>query len=167
LLLYEQRGGTAPVEIWALDRDSHEVMPVLRSTGGNLTKAQWSPDGRWIAYQSTETGRQEVYIQRFPTAGAKIPISTDGGGQPRWSGDGKALFYVTRDAMMMVRLAVDSTTQMLTPGPPVKLFQAHIAGGGPNQQYAVARDGRFLINVGTTDQTPITIVQNWPALLKK
>jgi hypothetical protein len=96
----------------------------------------------------------------------------DGGIAPRWRRDGKELFYIAPDARLM---AVPIVTQggMLDPGTPVTLFQTRIAGGGANplrQQYDVAPDGRFLINVitdVTSEVPPITLLQNWSPEQKK
>jgi Tol biopolymer transport system component len=125
---------------------------------------QFSPDGRWVAYRSDESGRLEVYVRPFPGPGGQWQVSTAGGIAPRWRPDGKELYYIAPDSRMM---AVPITTQgaTLEPGTPVALFQTRIFGGGayPNrQQYDVAPDGRFLINTAEeTDASPITLLQNW------
>jgi Tol biopolymer transport system component len=127
---------------------------------------QFSPDGRWVAYQSNESGRHEIYVRPFPGPGGQLLVSTAGGISPRWRPDGKELYYIAPDATLMAApLAVKGGT--LEPGTPAPLFRSRIWGGGTDlyqrDQYDVARDGRFLINV-TTDDTvtsPITLLQNW------
>jgi hypothetical protein len=101
-----------------------------------------------------------------PSSGGQWQISTGGGTQPRWRPDGKELYYIAPDAKLMaVPIAANGST--LQPGTPVALFQTRIYGGGGNvnvrQQYDVARDGRFLINVATGDAgaSPITLLLNW------
>ena len=132
-------------------------------------EGQFSPDGKWVAYQSNESGRFEIYVQPFPGPGGKFQISTNGGAQPRWNKNGKEIFYVSLDSKMMaapVKLSPDG--QSLETGTPVSLFPVRIAGGplpGTNkQQYAVSSDGlRFLVNLAADEGTtsPITIIYNW------
>jgi hypothetical protein len=136
-----------------------------------LKNGQFSPDGKWVAYASNETGKWEIYVTSFPDAGGKWQISTSGGEQPRWRGDGKELFYLSSDYKMM---AVPVTTgAKFDAGTPVALFQAT-----PRQPvsfndqfvYDVARDGqRFLVNtqIKQADTTPMSIILNWPAMLNK
>jgi serine/threonine protein kinase len=128
---------------------------------------QFSPDGRWVAYQSNESGRHEIYVRPFPGPGGQMLVSTAGGISPRWSPDGKELYYIAPDATLMAApMIVKGAT--IEPGTPAPLFRSRIWGGGTDlyqrEQYDVARrDGRFLINV-TTDDTvtaPITLLQNW------
>ena len=134
-----------------------------------LKNAQFSPDRRWVAYASNETGKWEVYVTSFPDARGKWQISITGGEQPRWRDDGKELFYLSSDYKMM---AVPVTTGFkFDAGTPVALFQAT-----PRQPistndrfvYDVRRDGqRFLINtqVKNGETQPMSMVLNWPAKL--
>ena len=126
-----------------------------------------------MAYASNESGRHEVYVQPFPDPGGKWQVSTGGGNFPRWGRDGTELFYVAPDNQMMAaRVQVAPDGRALTPGAPVALFptrlstgQTGIPGYSSRAQYAVAPDGRFLMNV-TADEAavvPITLVQNWTA----
>jgi len=128
---------------------------------------QFSPDGKWIAYESDESGRFEIYIQPFPGPGAKLPVSTNGGAQVRWSRDGKELFFIGLDERMMaVPIKLPSAGQAIEVGTPVALFPTRVAGGAVNvqrQQYVVSPDGqRFLIN--TVREEPgasrITVILN-------
>jgi hypothetical protein len=127
---------------------------------------QFSPDGRWVAYQSNETGRFEVYVRSFPAGGVAIPISTAGGVYARWSRDGNELYYVAPDATMMA-VPIRRTQTTLSADSPVALFKTRRVGGGVNvigygHQYDVAPDGRFLINVEPeSNPRPITLVWNW------
>ena len=133
---------------------------------------EFSPDGRWIAYQSAETGRYEVYVRPFPAAVGKWQLSAGGGTNPRWRPDGKELFYLAPDRRLMaVELRSDGTT--LEPSAPRTLFQTRISGplgGGVRNNYAVSRDGqRFLIATDEVDHrsSPIIVVLNWTALLEQ
>ena len=103
--------------------------PYLK-TEFNESQGQFSPDGRFIAYRSDASGRDEIYVQPFPTASSgKWTVSTGGGIAPRWSGDGKELFYISADSKMM---AVEvSTNPVFKAGIPKALFQALDLGGGP------------------------------------
>jgi serine/threonine protein kinase len=134
---------------------------------------QFSPDGRWVAYESNESGRYEVYVQPFPGPGGKWQVSTGGGIEPRWHRNGKELFYIAPDGKLMAA-PIQRAGQTLEAGAPVSLFQTRIVGGGSlnanRQQYAVSPDGqRFLINITVDESTasPITIVTNWARALKK
>jgi len=176
--LYGVQNPETAADLWALPMTGDPTpFPVLRSSFDEI-EGQISPDGRWLAYVSNESGRYETYIRTFPEAGGQWPVSTSGGTQPRWRPDGKELFYVAPDAKLMavpIRVAADA--HGLDVGVPVALFQTHLAVGGnipsagfqAHAQYAVASDGRFLMNVQAEDAvtTPIAIVQNWPAVLRK
>jgi eukaryotic-like serine/threonine-protein kinase len=136
-----------------------------------LRNGQFSPDGKWIAYASNETGKWQIYVTSFPDARGKWQVSTSGGEQPRWRGGGKELFYLSSDGKMMAAPVTIGTT--FDPGTPVVLFQAT-----PRQAvsrtdlfvYDVSRDGqRFLINtpVRQAETAPMSVVLNWPAKLNQ
>jgi len=133
--------------------------------------AQFSRNGRFVAYRSNETGRYEVYVQTFPEHGGKWQVSTSGGIEPTWRRDGKELFYLGPDNKVM---AVDVKTDpaQFEAGVPKPLFQVQLIGGGGvwRNRYVVSPDGqRFLMLVPAAEAkpSPITVVVNWPALLKK
>ena len=141
----------------------------------NEGQGRFSPDGRYVAYRSDSSGKDEVYVQPFPAAsGGKWTVSQGGGSSPRWRGDGKELFYLSPDAKMM---SVEvSTNPVFKAGVPKALFQTAIyMSGGPTRtvtRYDATADGkRFLINsrvVGrTAPPSPITVVLNWTRLLRK
>jgi hypothetical protein len=128
--------------------------------------AQFSPDGRWVAYTSNESGQHEVYVRPFPGPGPSKLISTSGGITPRWRKDGEELYYIAPDGAMM-GVSISMKAGALDPGVPVELFKTRIAGGGRpitiNFSYDVAADGRFLINVVTAEApvSPLTLLLNW------
>ena len=135
---------------------------------------QFSPDGRWVAYQSDETKPAQIYVQPFWGPGGKWQVSTAGGSQPRWRRDGNELFYVAADnRLMAVPIAVGADPSTLKVGAAVPLFRTRLASGtsiNPSEpQYAVASDGRrFLMNLSVEGAaSPITVVLNWDAALKK
>jgi hypothetical protein len=139
--------------------------PFIQTEHGER-EGRFSPDVRWIAYDSTESGRREVWLQPFPPTGSKWQISTGGGFSPRWRGDGREIFYVAADGKLTaVAVSGGSTPEF---GTPTSLFQTMFREGAYGS-YAVARDGqRFLMNVppDAGDVTPITVVVNWEAALK-
>jgi len=160
-------------DLWALPIESQGVgtpFPVVRSRFSE-DQGQFSPDGRWIAYRTNESGQDEIYVQAFPGPGGKARVSTEGGSQPRWRRDGKELFFVAPDnRLMAVPIALPSNGQAPNVGAPVALFVVRLTSrGAPKHQYAVAPDGQRFLMVVSADETiasPITIVQNWLAGLQ-
>jgi serine/threonine-protein kinase len=121
----------------------------------------FSPDGRWIAYVSSESGRDEVYARRYPGLTDTIAISSGGGGFPRWARDGREIFYRRGDALMAV--SIDSPAD-LRPGTPRILFRGRFTGVGGEASFDVAPDGRRFVFVKSDDAAAlnqVTIVQNW------
>ncbi len=163
-------GRTSGADIMSITPDGSQVRTVV---GGPLDQrnAAFSPDGRWIVYDSNESGRFEVYTQPFPPAGGKWQISTGGGITPRWGRDGREVFYLAPDSSMMsVPVRVSADRQSIEPGAAARLFKVPIVpAGGNRHQFAVAPDGRFLVNIRVDEAmtTPIAVVQNWTADLRK
>lgn len=133
-----------------------------------------SPDGRWLAYRSNESGREEVYVTTFPSPSAKWQISTGGGAQPHWRHDGKELYYVAADSRLMAVQVQGALTSKagFAADVPQALFEMRL----PYvlmldfDFYDVAADGRrFLINTSVDEVrgTPLTVVVNWAAEGKK
>src|SRR5687768_15349524 len=130
--------------------------------------AQTSPDGRYVAYQSNESGRHEVYVQDFPQAASRWQVSTAGGSEPAWRDDGRELFYVAGDSKLMA--VPVQTTPSFSAGTPQPLFQARFAPTTQTAHYRVTGDGqRFLTLASAQSATfaPTTIVLNWSAALKQ
>jgi Tol biopolymer transport system component len=129
----------------------------------------FSPDGKWVAYQSNESGQFEVYVRPFPGPGAALRVSTGGGNSaPRWRTDGKELYYATPDGKLMA-VAVTAQGTALTLGKPEVLFQTQIATAVQRPQFDVARDGRFLVNLELAGASagPIHVLLNWRAESEK
>jgi eukaryotic-like serine/threonine-protein kinase len=154
-------------DIWALPIGGADRKPFpVVQTNFNEHSGQFSPDGKWIAYQSSESGRYEIYIQLFPGPGGKTQISTSGGRSPRWRRDSKELFYIgADDKLMAVPITFASNGQTLEPGAPVPLFVTHtVRPGYDNWDYVAAPDGqRFLMNTPTeeTVTSPVVLLMNW------
>jgi Tol biopolymer transport system component len=151
-------------DIWKLPVSGDRKPTPLVQTQFDEGHARISPDGRWMAYASNESGRQDVYVTRFPEAGGKWPVSTNGGNFPVWRRDGRELFYRAADGKIMaVPVAPGSD---FAPGTPIPLFhpQAAVGGLGSGTFYDVAADGRFLINIFVErTSAPATVVLNWQA----
>jgi hypothetical protein len=123
---------------------------------------QISPDGKWLAFSSDESGRPEIYVSPFPGPGGKIAISTEGGTEPHWSRDGRELFYRQDDRMMAVAITPGS---LLTASSPRMLFEGRYQVSDTNSGgYDVGPDGRFLMVQPTVAEQPATefnIVLGW------
>jgi eukaryotic-like serine/threonine-protein kinase len=174
-LLYFSLVSASAIDLWVLPMTgTRKPFPFLQSS---FIKAwgQFSPDGRWVAYESNESGQYEIYVRRFVKPGdaakstaaqaGQWQVSTAGGIFPVWRADGKELFYIDQAGMMMAA-PITVTASAAVPGTPVTLFQTNVLGGGTDneqgRQYDVAPDGRFLINrVVDTAISPITLIQNW------
>ena len=152
---------------WVLPMEGDRKPFPLLHAEFNESQGQFSPDGKWIAYVSDESGQPEIYVQSFPTLTGKWQISSSGGSQPRWRRDGRELFYVAADRKLMaasVTLAPSFTVEATRP-----LFETLLPFAPPRQEYEVSADGqRFLLNLPLdTTSPPMTVVVNWNALLKK
>jgi Tol biopolymer transport system component len=168
-LLFGALDPATSLDLWALPIGGDGTPFPVAQTPFEERDGQLSPDGRWVAYTSNASGRPEVYVQAFPEAAERWQVSTGGGSQPRWRGDGAELFYVAAGGMMTaVSFAVNATAASPSTGTPIALFPARIVsaqGGLLRHQYAVTADGqRFLLNAVAEDaaNAPVTVVANWP-----
>jgi Tol biopolymer transport system component len=158
-----RQGGQRP-DLAAVSLDGSKTIPIAKSPFDE-TEGQFSPDGRWVALVSHETGRAEVFVQAFPEGIGRTQVSTAGGTQVRWSADGKEIFYIAPDERMMA-VAVSPAAGALSLSAPVALFPTYLATGGnvvgSKPQYAVTRDGRFLLNTRVESASqPIVVSVNW------
>ena len=157
-------------DVWALPLPASGDAKPLRVTDTPFaeSRARFSPDGRWIAYQSDESGtqQQEVWIQSFPDRGAKLQVSVGGGTLPRWGTDGRELFYLSPNFTLM-SVGVRPAGTELQVSRPVPLFHSRVFPG--LQDYDVSSDGRFLLSIPSAERTltPITVIVNWAATLKE
>jgi eukaryotic-like serine/threonine-protein kinase len=154
-------------ELWLLPLADRKPVRLLGISGAGA-HASFSPDGRFLAYASDESGRLEVYVQSFPLSNRKWTVSTSGGSEPRWRADGREIYYLSEDRKLMAAA--------VGPGPsfdvPKPLFQTRPVTGstGARMHYVPSRDGRrFLVNTqnGDAAPAPITIELNWTAGLRK
>jgi eukaryotic-like serine/threonine-protein kinase len=167
-VIYGTAGG-APTDLLVLPLFG-ERKPLAFAQGGfRVWQGEFSPRGQYVAYSSTQTGKIEVYVQTFPQRLGNWQISTSGGSDPMWRRDGRELFYLSSDNKLMV-VDVKTNTPPFQAGIPKPLFQTQPIPGLWRNRYVVSPDGqRFLMLVpaGDTKPEPITVVVNWPALLKK
>jgi len=172
-LIFQAGGARGDIDLWLLPLDDRKPVPLVQ-TEFREALAQLSPDGRWLAYTSTESGRAEVYVRGFPSGATRRQVSTQGGLEPKWRGDGKELFYLAPDrTLMSVAVTTGSTFDA---GLPVRLFETRTSplsvanAGYTRNQYVVSADGtRFLVNQPPlgAPATPITVVVNWTAALAR
>jgi Tol biopolymer transport system component len=165
-LLYHVRDANNLSDLWLLTRDSDGNVagraPFL-VTPYSESEAQFSPDGRYVAYESDESGRREIYVRRFPDAGRKWLVSSKGGADPRWRADGKELFYV--ESEILVAVAVN-TGDEFSSGAATRLFSDPMLRSPRYHHYDVSRDGqRFVLpsRVESSEVKPpvIRVIQNW------
>ena len=162
-LLFDVRSAASGVDIWALPIDTRQPYPVLQ-TEFNERQGQFAPNGRWIAYQSDKTGRNEIYLRPLRAEGGDVLVSTAGGAEPRWNPDGSELFYIAADdELMSVPLGSGAIP---APGVPMKLFPMAAAEGasGIRPHYSVGPGARSFMVAdleGATDGSPITVILNW------
>jgi hypothetical protein len=160
-------------DIWVLPLTGDRKPIPFMQTQFNERYGRFSPDGRWIAYASGESGRDEVYVASFPPGpGGKWQVSSNGGAWPRWRGDGRELFFEDAEGML-VAAAVDGSGSAFVVGAVQPLFPSRMRnaawGGASSYNYDVTADGQqFLVNVTEDSQndTPITLLLNWADGLK-
>ncbi len=154
-------------DIWAMPLGGdRKPFPVVESETSVEINAQFSPDGDWIAYQSNESGRNEIYVQPFRGPGRKERVSSGGGVQARWRRDGQELFYLAAgNRLTAVPIRLDRERHSIDIGTPASLFAPHLPGDAQNiafRHYVVSRDGqRFLVNTLEEVTLPITVILNW------
>jgi Tol biopolymer transport system component len=165
-LVFERLDPRTKYDLWRLSlKPGATPEPIVRSEAAE-TDGRISPDGKWLAYASNESGISEVYVTAFPGPGGRWQVSNGGGVQPVWSRTGKEIFFLAGDRKLMA--APCATSPAFTVGAPKALFQT-LARYTGNIAYDVAPEGRFLVNtlVGAGAAPPITVVMNWEAALRK
>jgi Tol biopolymer transport system component len=154
------------VDIWVLSMQGERKAEPFLQTPFREESPSFSPDGKWMAYASNESGRDEVYVRPYPGPGGKNQVSTDGGSGPLWSQDGKELFYARRDAMMAVEV---TTEPAFNASAPRKLFAGEYAWGR-QLNYDVAPDGQRFVLIkpqgGSGASQELHVVLNWFEELK-
>jgi len=157
-------------ELWALSWPDRVATPIFQAPW-TVRNAQFSPDGRWIAYASNENGTLEIYVSPFPNANGKWQVSTAGGQEPRWRQDGKELFYIDADGKMMAAAVNAGAT--FKSGTPVALFQTHRRQPYSSQDhfsYDVSPDGQKFLVITKMDEAnpaPLSVLLNWSSEMDK
>jgi Tol biopolymer transport system component len=178
LLTIARLGPAAAAELSVLRLDDGSstgtggTPPVFTRTQAADGAPQLSPDGRWMAYASEESGRREIYVQAYPGPGGRRQISSDGGNEPLWSATGRELFYRSGDRMMVVDISSDGE---FLPGKPRQLFEGsyvRTSAGYARANYDVSRDGLRFLMLKSVEQKPapltqIHVVLNWSAELAR
>ena len=167
-LVYQAATPKTGFDLWALSVADRKPVLLAQSRFNEL-HGSISPDSRWLAYASDESGRYEVYVQAFPVAKERWTISTRGGSQPRWSRNGRELLYLQGDGTLM-SVPTETAPSFVT-GIPVPLFKTRLAGVDAYRlEYVPSADGKRILMstpIDEGDRPAITVVVNWPALLKR
>jgi serine/threonine protein kinase/Tol biopolymer transport system component len=154
-------------DLWASPVDRNVPPFAIAKTPFDERTGQFSPDSAWVAFESNESGRFEIYVQPFPEPSQKTIVSKDGGLQPRWSPDGKEIFFIAPDGeLLSVSLRFSRDGRSVDPAAPVPLFHSRVGSGGSNPDYVITPDGqRFLMNT-FVEQTaaPLTMILNWAGI---
>jgi len=168
VILTQRRDAIRNSSIWTLPLTPGRQPTALVDTEAEEREAQFSPDGRWFAYSSTESGQSQIYVRPFPGPGGTVMISVHGGAQPRWRADGKELFFIALDGrLMVVPITLPAGEGSPEAGTPKALFMTKIGGAvqpASKAQYLVSDDGsRFLMNtiLDRPVASPITLILNW------
>ena len=166
--VYRVTGNAGRNDLWIKPRDPAKKPYAFLATPFDENYATFSPDGRWIAYVSNESGRPEVYATSFPSGAGKWRISTSGGMFPRWRRDNTEIVYLAPDNKLM-SAAVDASGRSLQVSTAAPLFQTR-AAPGPGSPFDMTADAqRFIVNTELASATPpsLIVVYNWPALIQK
>jgi dipeptidyl aminopeptidase/acylaminoacyl peptidase len=168
-IVYTKTGEKTASDLWLLPLSGDRQPKLYLTTQFDERWGKVSPDGRWLVYQSNESGREEIYVQAFPEPGRKVIVSKGGGTHPRWRRDGRELYYVAPDDKLMAA-PVEPGANFGT-GTPVPLFELGSYGRRNNRYvYDVSADGQKILLLRPLEDAttrPLTVVQNWTALLKK
>jgi Tol biopolymer transport system component len=171
-LVYTTAGPRSYSDLWLLSLHGERRQTPFLQSAFNKTQAQVSPDGKWIAYTSYESGADEIYVEGFPVAGNRRQVSVAGGVQPRWGKGGKELFYVAPDQRLMA-VPIRGGPAFET-GPAIALFKTRLLPHGSQSiglrtLYDVSPDGQQFVCLGPPEEAgaPITLVQNWTVVLRR
>jgi len=173
-LLMRDNGPSTGADLAIMSLEGDRTLKPLIHTAFNETNADLSPDGRWIAYQSNESGRDEIHVRPFPAVDSgHWQISTDGGTRPEWARSGRELFYEASGRIMAVAVQTSGGFSAGNPSVVVQAGGERIAATTPGRYYDVSLDGRRFLVIrtaaprGSTDTSRLNIVLNWSEELKR
>jgi dipeptidyl aminopeptidase/acylaminoacyl peptidase len=171
-VLYSQRDEQANrsnTSLWVLPLTGDKKPIAVTQGEADVSTGKFSPDAKWLAYASNESGREEVYVQAFPATQGKWQVSTTGGGAPQWSKDGKEIYYLSAAKKLMV-VKISTVGGSVEMGIPEPLFEVDVDRFTAPNRYAVTRNGqRFIVNLPSEGAAslPLTVVLNWTEELAK
>jgi Tol biopolymer transport system component len=173
LVMFEARDSNNQWDLLTVPSSGNGKPEPFVATRFNERQGTFSPDGKWVAYSSDESGRYEIYIESFPRGGAKAQVSTKGGSEPQWRQDGKEIYFLQEgkisaaDVTVVGSRSIVSESHVLVDGVTVgqSVFNPNAA-----TEYAASRDGKrffLLLSPKESQSAPTTLILNWPAALKK
>ncbi|MDP2389519.1 MAG: hypothetical protein Q8N52_04255, partial [Acidobacteriota bacterium] len=151
-------------DLWVLPQVPGATPGAYLSSSFNQTYGAFSPNGRWVAYTSDESGQPEIYVDSFPQPGTRLRVTTAGGTEPRWRGDGSALYFRRGSEVHMVRLQWGPPLRGAAQPPAVASLDRLFDAGAPIRAFDVTPDGtRFLVNLPASDAAPrsATMIVHW------
>ena len=167
-ILYRQSSPETGSHIWLLPLNDRDKPVALLNSSHGEWDAQFSPNGKWVAYTSDESGAREVYVRAFkggqPLSGPRWQISQHGGGKPKWRRDGQEIFFVAPDGQLMAAPVVNGgDSSILDSGSPQGLFQSRLSMINPGQDYTPAPDGKgfFVLQPRVGQSQPLVVMSNW------
>jgi Tol biopolymer transport system component len=170
-ILFSEGNAETNQDLWVLPVtpdgkpvEGEHAKPYLHSPFNELAgRFSPEPNPRWVAYQSDETGRGEIFVASFPEPRQKLQVTSRGGHSPQWAANGRELFYISADDKLTV-VGLKMRAGSIEPSMPHALFSLD----GLSATYDVAPDGeRFLVSQAARDLAPPEVIVNWPALLKR
>jgi serine/threonine-protein kinase len=150
--------GTFNVATLALD-STHSTTLIAGSPTATEANSRFAPDGRSVAYNSDESGRPEIFVRPFPEDGARVQVSVNGGARPVWSGDGKRIYFWQGNRMMEATVARDPSLRVVS--------RDSLFIGSYEQEFDVAKDGRFLMTQSEPSAITIVAIPNWLTELRR
>jgi Tol biopolymer transport system component len=163
-VLYSAQSAASGADLWALPLFGDRKPMLVAQSPAAEQRGRFSPDSRWLAYESNESGRPEIFVQSFPDAARKVQISVGGGTEPVWRRDGREIFFRSAEDHLMAASITLREAQIVA-GKPSVLFvmpDTPSRARGSASAYAAARDGqRFIINTIVEGASPVTILLNW------
>ena len=168
ILAYRLNGGGVNEDLWYRPLQGDTTSKPIAATKFTEWAPRFSPDGRWVAYTSDQSGNTEVYVQAFPGLGARYPVSTGGGLTPIWAPDGRHIYYVANGALSVATISATPAFAVLARQPLIEgnFDFGNGFGNGLRANYDVAPDGQhFVLLKSTSTDAPVLVVYNWKAEL--